>query len=204
MAAPAMLCAGMEIALNGHLALEAEALAQCAALQNQVIELHTESPDWSFFLEFHPGGVRVLNACARKPDVRVSSALRTLFQLLMNAARGDEQIPPGLKVEGDVAPLQRFARALARAGFDAEEFAARFVGEAMAHRAVSGLRGLLGWSRHSMAILGTDTAEYLREETRDLARGADVYEWAGEVDQMRDAVETLDARLRRLEARTRP
>jgi ubiquinone biosynthesis protein UbiJ len=49
-----------------------------------------------------------------------------------------------------------------------------------------------------------DTAEYLREETRDLARKIDVEEWMEAVDSLRDDVERLEARLRRLEAPATP
>lgn len=191
----------MEIALNRHLALEADAIAQCAAMSGRLIELRTESPAWSFFIEFHRGGVRVAPDAERVADVRVSSRLSTLFQLALSAARGDAGIPAGLKVEGDVEPLQRFARILAGVGFDAEEFAARFLGDAAAHRAVGGLRSLFGWSRRSLDTLGLDTAEYLREETRDLARGEDVGDWMGDVDRLRDDVARFEARLRRAEAR---
>ncbi|MGB0221564.1 MAG: ubiquinone biosynthesis accessory factor UbiJ [Sinimarinibacterium flocculans] len=205
MSAPAWLCAGMEIALNRHLALEPAVLAQCAKLSGRIIELRTETPDWAFCLEFHGRGVRVAPQAPREPDVRVRGRLQTLFQLALKAARegGDVGIPSGLRVEGDVEPLQRFTRLLAEVGFDAEEFAARFVGDAAAHRGVAGLRRLFAWGQRSASTLALDTAEYLREETGDLARAADVADWAAGVETLRDDVARFEARLRRFEARAR-
>lgn len=205
MSAPALLCAAMEIALNRHLALEPAVLAQCARLSGRIIELATEVPDWTFSLEFHAGGVRVAPQSPRKPDVRVRGRLQTLFQLALKAAHedGDAGIPSGLQVEGDVEPLQRFSRMLAEVGFDVEEFAARFVGDAAAHRAVAGLRGLFSWGRRSAETLALDTAEYLREETGDLARAADVADWSAGVETLRDDVARFEARLRRAEALSR-
>ena len=205
MSAPALLCAAMEIALNRHLALEPAVLAQCARLDRRIIELRTETPAWAFCLEFHAAGVRVMPEAPRPPDVRVSGRLQTLFQLALSAARegGDAGIPSGLRVEGDVEPLQRFSRMLAEVGFDAEEFAARFIGDAAAHRAVAGLRGLFDWGRRSAATLGLDAAEYLREETGDLARAADVADWSAGVEKLRDDVARFEARLRRAEALSR-
>ncbi|MES0872900.1 ubiquinone biosynthesis accessory factor UbiJ [Sinimarinibacterium thermocellulolyticum] len=205
MSAPALLCAAMEIALNRHLGLEPSVLAQCARLSGRVIELRTETPDWAFCLEFHAGGVRVAPEPPRKPDVRVSGHPRTLLQLALNAVREgrDAGIPSGLQVEGDVEPLQRFSRMLAEVGFDAEEFAARFLGDDLAHRAVRGLGKLLAWGRRSAATLGLDAAEYLREETGDLARAADVADWSAAVEKLRDDVARFEARLRRAESLSR-
>jgi ubiquinone biosynthesis protein UbiJ len=61
---------------------------------------------------------------------------------------------------------------------------------------------VFGWGRRSAGTLALDTAEYLREETRDLARAADVEEWMDAVDAVRDGADRLEARLQRLEART--
>lgn len=202
MSAPALLCAAVEVALNRYLALEAGALAACASLSGRAIELHTRAPDWSFYIEFHAGGVRVGAEPAGTADVCVSGEVRTLMRLAWTAAQsGDSGIPQGLQVDGDVELLHRFNRILAGVGFDPEEFAARFLGDAAAHRAVDGLRSLLGWTRRSLDTLGLDTAEYLREETRDLAKAADVEDWTMQVERLRDDVARFEARLRRAEAR---
>ncbi len=203
MSAPALLCAALEVALNRHLALEASALSACAELSGRVIELHTDAPSWSFWIEFHGGGVRVLPDLGRAAEVRVSGSLSTLMRLAWTAAdgAGDIGIPQGLQIDGDVELLQRFNRILVGVGFDPEEIAARFVGDAAAHRATQGLRALMGWGRQSLGTLGLDAAEYLREETHDLARAADVQDWVAGVERLRDGVARFEARLRRLESK---
>jgi len=201
--APPLLCAAVEVALNRYLGLEQSALEACAALAGRAIELRTESPDWSFFVEFHGGGVRVAAELGRAADVRVSGRAATLMRLAWSVTQGDgdQRIPQGLQVDGDVELLLRFNRILAAVGFDPEELAARFVGDAAGHRLVEGLRTLSDWGRRSLATLSLDTAEYLREETRDLARAADVEEWALAVETLRDDVARFEARLRRIETR---
>ncbi|SFF51278.1 ubiquinone biosynthesis protein UbiJ [Fontimonas thermophila] len=202
-APPALLCAALEIALNRYLSLENTALAACAELSGRCIELRTYVPAWSFFIEFHGGGVRVGAEPVAPPDVRVSGALSNLLRLALATAQpgGETEIPRGLQIDGDVELLQRFSRILAGVGFDAEELAARVLGDAAAHRAVGGLRVLLDWGRRGLDTLGLDVAEYLREETGDLARAADVEEWMQAVERLRDDVARFEARLRRLETR---
>ena len=72
----------------------------------------------------------------------------------------------------------------------------------MAPRIGSGvLGGLMRWARGTADTLALDTAEYLREETRDLAHRADVEEWMDAVDGVRERADRFAARLQRLESR---
>lgn len=201
MSAPALLCGAVEVALNRFLALEASALAECAQLAPRIIELRTQAPDWSFFIEFHGGGVRVAPESGRAAEVRVSGRMTNLMKLAWTVAQsgGDTGVPQGLQVDGDVELLLRFNRLLARVGFDPEEFAAKIVGDAAGHRLTQGLRAAFSWGQRTVSTLGLDSAEYLREETRDLARGSDAAEWAEAVDKLRDDVARFEARLQRLE-----
>lgn len=199
-APPNLLCAALEVALNRYLALEPAVLAECATLGGRSIALRTEAPDWRFTIEFHRGGVRVSGDAELDADVEVRGSLAMLMRLAWTVRKRDAGVPQGLQVDGDAELLRRFNGLLADVGFDPEEFAARFVGDATAHRVVQGLQGLFGWGRKTVDTLALDTAEYLREETQDLARAADVDDWSEAVDTLRDDVERLEARLRRLEA----
>lgn len=198
MSAPSLLCAGLELAMNRYLALEPDVLADCAKLSGRVIALHADGPGWDFFLCPHKGGVQVLDTWPGKPDVRISAPPT---QLLRRLARreGDESILSGVTVEGDADLLLRFGRLLERVGFDPEEWIARFVGDGAAHRVTEVLRSLFDWGRGAASTLALDTAEYLREETGDLAHRQDVEEWSAGVDAARDRAGQLAARVARLE-----
>ncbi|HEX4895139.1 MAG TPA: SCP2 sterol-binding domain-containing protein [Solimonas sp.] len=198
---PALLCAAVEVALNRYLRLEPEVLAECERLRGRGIALAAEAPAWLLFIEFAEGGVRVLAEPPQAPEVSVRGSLPVLLRLAWQVSQGESGIPQGLEVEGDVELLHRFNRLLARVGFDPEELLARYLGDAAGHRAAQGLKGLLGWARRTAGTLGLDTAEYLREETRDLARASDAAEWMDQVDHLRDDVERFEARLQRLERR---
>jgi ubiquinone biosynthesis protein UbiJ len=200
MSAPPLLCATLEVALNRTLRLEPAVLEDCTRLAGRCIALEVDGLGWTFYLEFMEGGLRVLDARAAAADVCVGGGLSALLRLAWQVTQGEGGLPQALRVSGDTELLTRFNRMLARVGFDPEELAARLVGDAAAHRLNQGLQGLLGWSRKSLATLGLDTAEYLREETRDLARAVDVEDWMDAVDALRERVDRFEARLRRVEA----
>ncbi len=197
---PALACAAAELALNRLLGLEPSALAACGELSGRSLALQATDLGWTFVVEPHAGGVRVLAEAPTAPDVTVSASSLRLLRLAGAAAGGGTaELPAGLQVDGDTDLLRRFQAILARVGFDPEELAARVVGDGAAHRLVGGLRGLLGWGRHAGVRLSQDTAEYLSEETGDLARGGDIADWMDQVDALRDAADRLEARLALLE-----
>ena len=202
MSAPALLCATLEVALNRYLSLEPEVLAECGALSGRSIALRALGMGWTFHVEFHGGGVRVLPESESDADVTVSGQPTTLLRLAFKTAGGAGGIPAGIDVEGDTELLLHFNKLLARVGFDPEELLARFFGGSAAHRIHQGVQKFFGWGRRSADTLALDTAEYLREETRDLARGSDASEWMDNVDLLRERVDRFEARIEKLEQGT--
>lgn len=200
MSPPPLLCAALEVALNRYLALDDEALRECARQRGRVIALESELPPWRFCIEFLDRGVRVFSDSDAVADVSVRGRPGTLLRLAWQVGRGEGGgIPQGLRIDGDTELLRRFNHTLARVGFEPEELLAGYLGDAAAHRLAQGLKRVLGWGRRSADTLALDTAEYLREETGDLARAADVADWMDEVDRLREGVDRLEARLSRLQ-----
>lgn len=195
---PPLLCAALEIGLNRYLALEPAVAADFGRLQGRTIALHAQGPEWEFYLCPTAGGVTVLDQFDGKPDVRISARPAALLRRAFGNVDGGS----GVTVEGDADLLQRFSSLLAKVGFDPEELLAPWLGGGAAHRVSQGLRGLFGWGRRSVSTLALDTAEYLREETRDLPPRADVERWIEGVDAVRRGADQLAARLSRLERRS--
>ncbi|GAC1633873.1 MAG: SCP2 sterol-binding domain-containing protein [Nevskia sp.] len=193
------MCAAVEVALNRTLRLERGVIEDCAKLEGRVIALHVADLDWTFVIEPHAGGVRVAAETERAPDVRVSAPSLRLLRLALSTVSGREGLPTGLAIAGDTELLNRFNGLLLRVGFDPEELVARLIGEGAAHRLVGGVKGFLGWGRHAADRLSLDTAEFLTEETGDLARAADIEEWLDAVDALREGADRLEARLAAVE-----
>lgn len=199
MTTPALLCAAAEIALNRYLRLEPSVLDDCARLDGRCMVIRLPSADWALAIEFIPSGVRVMPQAPGAIDVCIQGTPTALVAALRQAAGGDSGLPAGLQVEGDAELLAQFRGMVARVGFDPEEWLAPLLGGVAAHRVVGGLKKILDWSRGNARRVADNGAEYLREETYDLARGRDVETWMNEVDDTRETLDRLEARLRRLE-----
>lgn len=199
MNAPSVLCGAAEIALNRYLRLEPAVLAECAQLSGRWMQVTLNPPDLSLALEFMADGVRVVPDPPAAADVKISGTPLAFAGALRQLGGKTGGAPAGLTIEGKAELLDRFRGMLLRVGFDPEEWLAPLLGGVTAHRAVEGLKRLFDWSRGSTRRLADHGAEYLREESYDLARGRDVEAWMADVDDARDALERLEARVRRLE-----
>jgi len=197
MSTPSVLCAATEIALNRYLRLESSVIEDCARLNGRCMEFALPSASLTMAIEFIPSGVRVMPESPTAADVRVSGTPSSLLAALRAGSRSG--IPAGLEVHGDVELLGEFRAMVSRVGFDPEEWLAPMFGGVAAHRVADGLKRIFEWTRGNTRRMADHGAEYLREETYDLARGRDVGEWMDEVEDARDALDRLEARLRRLE-----
>lgn len=197
---PDPLLGAFEIALNRYLALDEQAMQSCAALEGRVIALHLREFDLTAWLLPGKSGMQVLASCEQAADVTLSGSLPAFARMAWPKTDQAELLLQGaIRIEGDSELAQDFADILRRVNFDFEELLAAPLGGVAAHGMGQFMRNAFGFGRHTAAVLGRDTAEYLREETHDLVHRADVQKWMDGVDGLRDGVERLQVRLRRLE-----
>ena len=138
-------------------------------------------------------------ACAA--DVTLRGAPLSLLRFALAGDREREALLLGGEVglRGDVALATRLQRIAARMDLDPEEALARRIGDVPAHEIVRGARGLGGWMRDAGAALLADVSEYLHHEAALTPRREDVERFARAVDDLRDDVERLEARIAGLE-----
>ncbi len=129
------------------------------------------------------------------PGTAADLTVRVTPVLLARLALQDAGAWRGVVFDGDSA----FARDLAFVGehlrWDAEEDLSRVVGDIAAHRMAQTARTLARWPRESFGHLAQSFAAYWTEEQPLIARRGDVAAFNRAVDELRDRVARLDARL---------
>lgn len=134
------------------------------------------------------------------PDLTVTLKPGALPGLLAR----DDRLMREAEISGDTdfaAALQFVFRNLR---WDVEEDLSRVMGDAAAHRVAGAGRAFVAWQRDAAQRLGENVAEYLKEESQQLPRPGDVADFGRAVADARDAVERLDKRIARLEAKRKP
>lgn len=112
--------------------------------------------------------------------------------------RGHEHFLREIDVSGN-ARLADTVMLLARhLRWDFEEDLSRVVGDVAAHRLAEVVRGFAAWQADAAGRLTETLSDYLAGESRLLVRRGELQELAREAAGLRDALERLEQRMRRL------
>jgi ubiquinone biosynthesis protein UbiJ len=134
-------------------------------------------------------------------DVTVSGTPIALMQLAGDdpqavIRRGD------VTIEGDAELADRFRELGQLLRPELEEELSRVIGDLPAHRFGVVLRKAAGWLRQSAGTTATNVGEYFAHERRDLVPRAESEDFLRGVDELRETVDRLEARIDALAART--
>ena len=190
----------LEKMINHALALDPESLAKIQALEGAVIALDIEGLGLKCFLLPCRDGIRLQQHCDGEPDVTLRGAPLSLLRL------GLSRRPAGLfgshvTIDGDVALGRRLQRIIDELDIDWEEQLSHLLGDSVAHQLGVLARAAGHWGRKAADTLGLNAAEYFQEERRDLVSKAELAPFLDGVDDLRCAVDRLEQRIRRLQAR---
>lgn len=192
----AYLGAVLEALLNKALALDPDLPGEIAALDGRSITLTWSGPEWALRIAVDGNQLRVGPVHAGESDLNLRTTLSGLLGLLRPDA--SKSLPAGrVQIAGDVELMRRIEQLSRR--FDPDwdgAFAAR-LGPILGPQVARHLRDAFGWLGASAKGFTESAAEYVQEESRDVAAKHELDEFGESVDRLRDDVERFEARLTR-------
>jgi ubiquinone biosynthesis protein UbiJ len=199
---PTILAMMLEAAINRLLALDESSAGRMSRLENRLLQLDLEGLGISLYFTFTSQLVRVRLDSEIEPDTVVSGSPVALFTLAV-LDDGDDWGTPGsrVKISGDATLARDLERLFSRLDPDWEAAVSRLFGDVLGHQLASGIQAVSGQLRESTETASEILGEYLRRESGPLVTRQDVSVFADAVDEARDAVERLEARLNSLEDR---
>ena len=200
MSVPALVLAGLEITLNRYLSLDPETLSRLAGMTGKLIAVELRGMGMTLYMAPHGGGIQLLREFDADADAVISGTPLALARVGIGEERG-LLFAGEVEIRGDVTLGQRFESVLRELDIDWEEQLSHLVGDAAAHQVGNLVRDTLQWGAKSVDTLGRDLTEYLQEESRQLPQRDEVNKFLAAVDVLRNDVERLDARVKRLQAR---
>ena len=203
MSVPALVLAGLEITLNRYLSLDPETLSRLAGMTGKLIAVELRGVGITLYMAPHSGGIQLLREFDGSADAVISGTPLALARVGIGEERG-LLFAGEVEIRGDVTLGQRFESVLRELDIDWEEQLSHLVGDAAAHQVGNLVRDALQWGAKSADTLGRDLTEYLQEESRQLPQRDEVNKFLAAVDVLRNDVERLDARVKRLQARIDP
>ena len=203
MSVPALVLAGLEITLNRYLALDPETLSRLAGMTGKLIAVELRGVGITLYMAPHSGGIQLLREFDGSADAVISGTPMALARVGIGEERS-LLFAGEVEIRGDVTLGQRFESVLRELDIDWEEQLSHLVGDAAAHQVGNLVRDALQWGAKSVDTFGRDLTEYLQEESRQLPQRDEVNKFLAAVDVLRNDVERLEARVKRLRARIDP
>jgi ubiquinone biosynthesis protein UbiJ len=193
----------LEAALNRALDLDDETRARLPALEGRRIGVELRGFNLALAVTVREGRLRVGPHWEAPGDLNLRASPVSL--LAMALRRDDDSVvPPGkVDISGDAELARRMEKLLRDFRPDIEEAFARAFGDVLGVPLARALGHAFDWSRETARALAQDTAEFLRDERRDLVAGAEMEQFLDDVDALRERSDRLDARVQRLLRRAR-
>ena len=178
-------------ALNRLLEAEPWARERLAPFAGMTVELRAP-PLPSLRFVILPGGT--LEAGGDDPKLTLTVRPDALPALLQS----EEHFVRSVDVAGDERLAAAVMLLMRHLRWDAEEDLSRLVGDVAAHRLVGLARGFAAWQADAARRLAESLRDYAVEEKRVLVATAEFSHFSAEVARLRDAIDRLEKRVRRL------
>lgn len=183
--------------LNRNIQSMTPARELCRELAGTVVAVGVSNTALTAWFIIHEDHFDVTTETQTDADIAISGSLITLARMAVDG--GTQSLRSGsLHLSGDPLLAEKFQRLLAYAKPDIEEELSGIVGDAAAHRMGEFARGVRQWGVEARATMEENIREYLQEESRDLPSRYEMDRFTDAVDVLRDDVDRLAARLKRL------
>ena len=184
--------------LNKNIRATTPARDLCRKLAGTVVAVRVRDTALAAWFVVHRDHLEIATDTDGDADILISGSLVTLASLA--GVPGASEIRSGsLEFSGDPRRAEEFQQLLAYAKPDLEEELSGIVGDIAAHRIGEVARGVRRWGQEARSTMGANIREYLQEESRDVPSRYEVERFTSSVNTLRDDVDRLEARIKRLQ-----
>lgn len=192
------LLAGVEAGLNRALRLDGTALPRLQALSGKVIAMQCQNPALELFILPSGDGLQLAAQWHAPADCTLTAPTASLVRLALSREKTAVLHRPEVSLDGDSAVLLQLAGILQDLELDWEYEISRWLGPVATTLLAGHLRSRVNLASHGAASLKQNLADYLAEESRTLVGQREADARFAELDQLKLALDRLEARIERL------
>jgi ubiquinone biosynthesis protein UbiJ len=194
---PSILAGMLEAAVNRILSLDEASPERLQHLENRLLQLDLEGVGISLFFSFTSDRVEVTIDSDYEPDTVISGSPAALFAMAVPEDAGNWGTPGSrVTITGDATLARDLERLFSRLDPDWEASLSRLFGDVLGHQVASGLRAGAIQAREAAGNASEMVSEFLKRDEGPLVQLAEIQTFADAVDETRDAVDRLEARLK--------
>lgn len=187
----------IEKILNYYLQLDPETDQRLHSLAGKVVAINFDYLGCTLYFLLRKKNIHLTDHYAGQVDVTLRG---TPLDFLRFNFLGNHSTLFGsdIVLEGDTDVAQQFKELFAHLDVDWEEQLSKVTGDVVAHQVGKFFRSLCAWARESSATLRQDISEYVQEEVQLFPPREELQDFFREVDQLRNDVERMELRIKRL------
>lgn len=201
---PAAFTFVLETAINRYLELDPHTVQKLSALEGRVIAIELLGLGIRFYMIPSRDGLMVHTHYDAEPDTTLRGAPLSLLRMGLSGDVDRQLLTGNVEILGDTDLGQTFKQILDEMDIDWEEHLSHITGDVVAHQLGRGVRALFNWGQQTGDTLMQDVSEYLQEEARLVGTDMELEDFVQQVDVLRNDVERVEARLKRLQNKINP
>ena len=188
----------LESAINHYLALDPEMLDKLAVFNGKVIKLEVNGLNKEFYLFPKNNGIQVKAEHEGSVDTILSGTPVSLFKMGLVSNAAELLLKGEVEISGDTRLGHQFKNMFSQMEIDWSEPLADLVGDSFAYQLQLTGKKLGLWGKESVKSVSMSVSEYLQEESRDVVTDTELEIFNDAVDQLRDDVDRLQAKIQSL------
>ena len=185
----------LESVINHYLALDPEMQDKLAVFNGKVIKLEMTGLNRQFYLFPNDRGIQVKTEHECPVDTILSGTPVSLFKMGLVSNAADLLLKGEVEISGDTRLGHQFKNVFSQMDIDWSEPLANLLGDSFAYQLQKSAKRLGLWGKDTVKSVSMSISEYLQEESRDVVTETELVIFNDAVDQLRDDVDRLQAKI---------
>ena len=185
----------LESVINRYLALDPEMLDKLGQFNGKVIKLEMTGINKTLYMLPNDSGIQVLTEHQGPADTVLQGSPVSLFKMGLVSNAAELLLKGEIEITGDTRLGHQFKNVFSQMDIDWSEPLADLLGDSLAYQVQQSAGKLARWGKESVKSVSTSFSEYLQEESRDVVTGTELNIFNEAVDQCRNDVDRLQARV---------
>lgn len=186
--------------INKYLALDPDTKERMIEIEGACARVDVLGFEQSIYVACHNSSITLSKDLSEEtPTVVIRGAPLSLLRMLKTNDPTELVQSGEIEMQGDAQLGRKIKAVFDGLDIDWEELLAQRIGDIPANYIGSAARELTSWRTRSHAAINASVSEYLKEEIRQLVTPIEVENWLDEIDDIRETVDRLEARIRIVE-----
>lgn len=189
---PSIFLPALSKLLNHYLACDPEMQLRLNPFNGRVLRATISTLDWSFYIKIKDNHLELVDSY----DGPIDAAFKAGITSLSKAAFSDKAtISEDIELHGDTAMIQTITQVFKQVEIDWEGCLANYTGDTIAHGISTIAKEVKNFHNSIFDTNKLNIKEYLQEEINLLVSPFALEDYCADVDQFRDAVERIEAKI---------